>query len=210
MSSTVLGLIENGILDYNVIVVHMLVAMAAGQMFMSMVWYNVGYSEKLHMNSKLDVVYTTKETNLALLGSIVMQMIIPLLQVLAPYNYTFKSVFLAVSPLIFAGLSVVSTLCIQSMPLDDAYGDDAERKRQKASKASRHAGDTMDATEINGGKLYSSLLLLLYGAVITLILLSDHISTFRAYMDTMPENSIQFDTINPTRKFLMGQGLTPM
>lgn len=179
-------------------------------MFMSMVWYNVGYSEKIRMNSRLYIVYTTKEANIALLGSILMQFFIPLHLLLAPYNFTFKSVFLALAPLIFAVMSVVCTTYIQSMPLGDSYGEDAERKRNRATAANLHKGDVMDATEINGAKLFCSLLLLFYGAVITLIYLSDHITTYRAYLDAMPESSIQYDTATPTRMFLMGQGLTPM
>lgn len=212
MSTVVLALVENGILDYHLIVVHMLLAMAAAQIFMSMVWYFVGLSEKLRLSGRsfdLYKVYVTKETQIALLGSILLQVVLPLHQALAPYNYTSKSVFLALAPFIFSVLSVISIIYIQSMPLDDAYGEDEDRKRRGEWKA--HKGDAVgSSTEINGAKIYSSLLLLLYGAIITLIYLSEHVQTFRAYLDAMPEESIQFSSNNPARQFLMGRGLTLM
>lgn len=213
MSTTVLSLVENGILDYNLIVIHLLISMAVGQMFMSMVWYFVGLSEKLRLSGRyfdLYKVYVTKETQIALLGSILLVVVMPLHQIMAPYNFTAKSMFLALAPLVFAVLSVISIIYIQSMPLDDAYGEDEDRKRRGEWKA--HKGDAImgSSTEINGAKIYSSLLLLLYGAVITMIYLSEHVQTFRAYLDAMPEDSIQYDTINPSRSFLMGRGLTLM
>ena len=208
MSCTVLALIENGVLDYNIIVISMLMSMCAGQAFMSMAWYFVGISEKMRLKGPEYLtyeVYLTKETQLALLGSILLQLIIPLHQTIAPYNFTFKSVFLWLSPLIFAVLSVLSITVIQGMPLDDCYGkDELKHRRRKDPNADE---SFVDPTSITAAKLYSSLLLLLFGTVITMIFLSGHIMTFRAYLDTMPETSIQYDVSSFGRKFLMGQGL---
>lgn len=208
MSCTVLALIENGVREYNVIVIHMLMSMCAGQAFMSMAWYFVGLSEKLRIKGSASVlyqVYLTKETQLALLGSILVQLLIPLHQTVAPYSYTYNSTFLLLSPLIFAALSVLSITVIQGMPLDDCYGKDELRKQRANPRANEEPFS--DPTAITAAKLYSSLLLLLFGTVITMIFLSEHIATFRAYLDTMPETSIQYDITGFGRKFLMGQGL---
>lgn len=208
MSTTVLALVENGILDYNLIVIHMLLSMAGSQMFMSMAWYFVGFSEKLRLTDQsmreLCQVYLTKETQLALLGSIVMQVVIPLHQVLAPYNYTYNSVLLAISPILFSILALLSTIIIQSLHLDDEYGQDMILKEDQKGWNPGYPF----ATVITGGKLYASLLLLLFGAVISMIFMVEHIQTYRAFLDTMPENSIQFDDISSSRKYLMGQGLS--
>ena len=206
MSSAVLALVENGILDYNLIVVHTLMSMAACQMFMSMTWYFVGISEKMRLTDpsmlSLHQVYLTKETQLALLGSILLQIIIPLQQVMAPYDYTYKSLFLAMSPVIFAVLSVLSVVAMYDMSLDDEYGTDRDLKGER--KGWEH--NQQFATTITGTKLYTSMLLLLYGTVFTMILVWDHIQTYRAYLGAMPEDSIQFD-LRDSRKYLIGQGL---
>lgn len=199
-STCVLALIENGILDYSVIVVHLLTAMAASQMYMAMAWFFVGASEKhrLQMPKKLMyMAYQTKETQLALYGSIVLLVLMPLHQVLAPYNFTFNSMFLAISPMVFATLGVLSILVIQNLTLDDDTLDQHPAKL------------TPPPTAITGGKIYTSLLLLLYGLAISMVFLSEHLSTFRAYLDVMPDISVQYD-LNPSRKFLIGQGLTPI
>lgn len=205
MSTCVLGLVENGILNYNVIVIHMLTSMCASQMFMSMVWWYVGYAEKLNLkgkNFKLFMVYTTKETQLALFGSIVMQIAIPLHQVLAPYNFTYSSMFLSIAPILFTALGVFSVCIIQGMHLDDAY----ENVAVLATKGATKTNPLPDPTAINGSKLYTSMLLLVYGAIITSIFMWDHIETYRAYIDVVPTRSIQFDP-TMSRKFIMGQGL---
>ena len=202
MSTCVLALVSNGILDYKVIVVHMLASMCAAQMFMSMAWWYVGYSEKMNLKGKyrlLYKVYITKETQLALLGSILVQGAIPLYQVLAPYNFTYISMSLSLAPIIFSFLSVASICIFQGMHLDDAYGEGVKQPEQRGYKLP-------DATAITGSKLYTSMLLLIYGAFMAMLFLWEHIETFRAYIDTMPEESIQYDP-TMTRKYLMGQGL---
>jgi hypothetical protein len=200
MSTSVLALIENGILDYNIVVVHLLTAMCVSQLYMAMVWHYVGASEKMRLPEPmrmLFIAYQTKETAYALLGCIVLTQLIPLHQVLSPYNFTYNSVFLAIAPIVFATLGALSILVIQNMPLDEDTLDHHAAKLKP------------DATAITGGKIYTSILLLLYGLVMGMIFLSDHLATFRAFLDKMPADSIQYD-LSLTRRFLLGQGLTPM
>jgi len=209
MSVTALALVENGILEYNIFVVHMLLAAAGSQLFMSNAWYYTGFHEKrrLYTNNvelcqHLMPVYETKETSIGLVTALVLLLLLPLHLALSPYNFTYKSLFLALSPLIFAGLSLFSILVVENLKLDDEYGKDYLAKAAEMGWNQYFPF----ATVITGGKLYSSLMLLAFGAAITLIWLSEHIMTARAFMDTMPEASIQLDTAL-TRRFLIGQGL---
>jgi hypothetical protein len=211
MSSCVLGLVENGILDYHVFTSQLIIAMCVSQLYMAVAWFYVGQEEKLrgiHRKeawAQLYQVYITKETQLALYGSVALILLIPLLQVLAPYNYTLKSLTLAASPALFSALSMFTILWVQNMHLDDEYGED---KKNKAERKGWHML-TPHATYITGAKLYSSMGLLAYGTLITLLMLWDHFQTYRAYLDVMPENSIQYDP-SISRRYLIGQGMNTL
>ena len=199
--TTLLALVENGILDYNVIVIHLLFSMCAAQMFMSSVWFFVGLRGKENLTGAqriLHVVYQGKEVQLALLGSFLLQLWIPLHQGLSPYNYTYNSLFLLFAPSIFAVLALLSTVFVQDMTLDDNY--DQTPAKDKA----------VDPTAITAGKMFVSLLLLVYGTVILLVYFTEHMATYRAYLDTMPEASIQYDPLTASRKFLIGPGLSAL
>lgn len=198
MSTCVLALVDNGILDYNIIVVHLLTSMCVSQLYMAMAWYFVGASEKLRLPDpmrQLYMAYQTKETQFALLGCVVLCVLIPMHQVLSPYNFTYNSVFLAISPIVFAVLGILSIMVVQNMTLDeDTLGHHSTKLRP-------------DATSITGGKIYTSLLLLLYGLAIAVVFFTEHVRTYRAFLDNSVENSILYD-LSPGRSFLMGQGLT--
>lgn len=197
-----LGLIENGVLDYSVIVIQMLFAMCASQAFMAIAWFYVGIKEKTRLTGAkryLYLVYQTKEVSFGLLGAILLQLWIPLQQILGPYDYTVNSWFLLLSPLLFATGALVITLQVQEMHLSEEGQEDSEKRRYRV------VNGVADPTAITGGKLYASLLLLLFGAIMAMIQLQGHVATFRAYEHSMPPPG----TLAPieSRKFLLGSGL---
>jgi hypothetical protein len=197
-----LALIENGVLDYNVIVIQMLFAMCVSQAFMAIAWFYVGMLEKTRLTGAkrfLYLVYQTKEVNFGLLGAVLLQFWIPLQQILGPYDYTVNSWFLLLSPLLFAVGALVITLNVQEMHLSEEGQEDSEKRRYRV------VNGVADPTAITGGKLYASLLLLLFGAIMGMIQLQGHVATFRAYEHSMPPPG----TLAPieSRKFLLGSGL---
>jgi hypothetical protein len=207
MSLVTLGLVENGVLDYNIFLVHLLVGAAASQLFMSNAWFHAGITEKMRLANNprgrgLAYVYITKETQFGLFMGMLLQLALPLYLVMAPYAFTYKSLFLALSPAIFSVLALFSLNFVEELKLDDEYGL-AMRAKEKEMGWTQ---DTPFATVITGGKVYASMLLLLFGAIITLAYMSEHMATARAFMDEVPEASIQLDSAL-NRRFLIGQGL---
>jgi len=207
MSLVALGLVQNNILDYNLFVVHMLVATAASQLFMSNAWFRMGISEKMRLQDnpsgrELAQVYVTKETQFGLFMGMLLQLVLPLYLVMAPYQFSYDSLFLALSPAIFSVLALFSLTTVEGMHLDDEYGK-AMREKEKEMGWLPHMPF---ATAITGAKLYASILLLFFGTVVTMVYMVEHISTARAFTDNFPENSIQLDTAL-NRRFLIGQGL---
>lgn len=193
---SILALTQNGVLEFSTNFVEVLVAAATAQISMGIVWYQIGSLEKLHSQDErvrhLHSMYETKEIQYTLYMSIVLLVGMPLAMFLAPYAYTNTSSFLLISPTAFAILSVIGTLVIQEMALDDVYGD------IKASKDRKHP------TKITAGKLYVSFLVLLFGLAITVFFLTEHMATFRASIDTVQDRSIQSDV---GRAYLFGQGV---
>lgn len=207
MSLCALALVQNSVLEHNLFVVHLLTAAAASQIFMSNAWFNAGAKEKMRLintgtNPNLIDVYTTKETQFGLLVGTVLQLILPLYLIMAPYNSTCQSTFHALAPLLFSVLALFSLNLVESTNLDDEYGE-AMRAKEKAMG---WLPFRPFATVITGAKIYASTLLLLFGATVTLVYMGEHIATARAYMDEMPEDSIQYDT-SLGKRFLIGQGL---
>lgn len=204
-ASSVLALTENGVLDYNVVVVQLLFAVCASQLFMAIVWYWVGHKEKLRLSGTKHIlhrVYLTKEVQQALLGTLVVFLWIPLQHTLAPYDYTLNSLLLLSSPLIFVTLAVFSTLFVEEMHLGDEHGEDSERRRYRVSK-----DGLPDPNAITGGKLAASALLLLYGTFMLLLYFGEHLSTFRAYQREMPPPEAV--AVDSSRQFLFfGPGLS--
>ena len=197
-----LALVENGVLDYHIVVVHMLFSMCAAQLFMSTVFYYIGHKEKQRLPEKtpgraLEVVYEGKEVQWGLAGGLLLQLWIPLQQTISPYDLTFNSVFLLLAPFLFAVLALLCTFFIQDMTLEDEYNETAAQKRHQHHAAA-----------ITGGKMLVSLLLLVFGTATLIVQFGEHIETYRAYLDVMPESSIQYDPVTESRKFLIGPGLS--
>lgn len=209
MSLASLALVENGVLDYTVYVASLLASAAASQLYMSNAWYYVGYHEKLRITNKrlgydLLQVYETKETQFGLFMGVILQVALPVYIFMTPStDQSTKSIFLATSPFLFSIISLFSLLIVENMRLDDEYGQEMEAK---AEKMGWHM--VSFSTVITGGKLFASMLLLAFGLTVILVWLDDHISTARAFMDHMPENSILRDTSTElSRRYLIGQGL---
>ena len=189
-------------LDYNVIVVQMLFAMCTSQAFMAIAWFFVGFKEKLRLTGAkqyLYLVYQTKEVSFGLLGAILVQAGAPLQLILGPYDFTINSWFIFLSPLLFTAGTVIVTLIVQDMHLSDEEHEDSEKRRYRVTNG------LPDPNAITGGKLYASLMLLLFGAIIALIQLQEHVATFRMYLHTMPAPGT-FAPATPN-KFLLGSGL---
>uniref|UniRef100_A0A7S0MKH2 Uncharacterized protein n=1 Tax=Cryptomonas curvata TaxID=233186 RepID=A0A7S0MKH2_9CRYP len=193
--TTLLALTQNGVLDFSTNFVELLIAAATSQVSMGIVWYQIGSLEKLNSENdkikELHSMYETKEIQYALYMAIVLIVGIPLATFLAPYSYTNNSSFLLISPVVFAVVSVLSTLVIQEMALDDMYGEVANKEAKTP-------------TTITAGKLYVSFLLLLFGLAMTVFFLTEHMATFRTAIDTFPDKSIQSDV---GRSYLFGQGV---
>lgn len=209
MALTALALVENGILEYNVFVIHMLLAAAGSQLYMSHAWFFTGFHEKRRLLIRnpslaqhLDEAYTTKETNTGLWAALILLLLLPLHLVLSPYNFTFRAVFMVASPTIFVVISLFSINVIENLSLDDEYGEDMRAKEKEMGWIAY----APFATVITGAKLYASTTLLAFGTIVTLVWLNEHIATARGYMDYMPEASIQLDT-SMSRRYLIGQGL---
>lgn len=193
--TSLLALTQNGVLEFSTNLAEVLIAAATAQISMGIVWYQIGSLEKLHSPDekvrKLHSMYETKEIQYALYMAIVLILSMPLAMFLAPYAYTNASYFLLASPIIFAVLSVIGTLLIQEMALDDVYGEFAGSEKKTP-------------TTITAGKLYVSFLVLLFGLAITVVFLTEHMATFRASIDSVQDRSIQSDV---GRSYLFGQGV---
>jgi hypothetical protein len=162
----------------------------------------VGHKEKQRLPEKstgrlLEVVYEGKEVQWGLAAGLLLQLWIPLQQALSPYDLTLNSLFLLTAPFTFSVLSLFCTLYVQDMTLDEDYSDTPAKQRHTAGGAA-----------ITGGKQLVSLLLLVFGTAVLLVQFSEHVATYRAYLDVMPEASILYDPVTESRKFLIGPGLS--
>lgn len=196
-SLTVLALVENDVLNYAVIIVELLKAQAASQLFMSVTWYWVGLHEKLRAKNVMAKMYRTKEVQWALYTSLIVVFIFSGSLYFAPYDFSNHYQFIGASPIIFVFISLASTLYLQDLRLDDQYDD----------KTVSADADLIPASHITSSKLYVSMLLLLFGSLVVLNLLGEHWRTYRAFMDSVPDKAMQYDLSIP---YLMGQGLTAL
>lgn len=196
-SLSVLSLVENDVLNYSIIIVELLKAQAASQLYMSVTWYWVGLHEKIRLGSVLEKMYRTKEVQWALYMSIVVVLIFPGILLFAPYDFSDKFRYIAMSPVIFAGLSLASTLYLQDLRLDDEYDD--------ASVSAK--AEPIPAAQITSSKLYVSMIVLGFTVIVIFNLMGEHWRTYRAYIDTIPDKALQYDLSVP---YLMGQGLTAL
>jgi hypothetical protein len=211
---SLLALTENDVLNGTVVVIELLKCQAASQLYMEVVWYWTGYMEKKRMHSELTEVYKTKQIQFALFMGLVLVALFPFLQYVAPYDYTDADVFLRLAPLIFTAISVVGTIFLQGLIIDDEYGLDAKEAWNENSVGPLRRGENRRtkpmrdqiyrATKITGGKLGVSALVLIFVTLVQFEFVAEYFRTLRAYQDTMPEKSIQYDL---SRTFLWGTGL---
>lgn len=212
---SLLALTENDVLNMQIITIELLKAHAAAQLYMEVVWYWTGYMEKKRMKSDLTEIYKTKQIQYALFMGIVLVAFFPYLQFLAPYDYTDNESFLKSAPLLFTGISVIGTIFLQSLIVDDYYGTDAKMTEYgKYRQGPLMPGEERDfmsdtkekATRITGGKLAVSALVLIFVALVEFQFVAEYFRTLRAYYDTMPERTFLYDPLN-TKSFLTGAGL---
>ena len=213
--TTVLSLSENDVLSASVITVEILKAQAVSQLYMQVVWYFTGLSEKKRLKSHLTEVYKTQQVQYALFMAIVLVAVLPFIQYIAPYDYNNSEMFLRLAPMIFTIIAVGGTIFLQSLILDEAYGIDADTIGVIRREGPLRPGETLmmhedkiyAATRITGGKLGVSLLVLIFVTFVEFEFVAEYFRTLRAYIDTMPEKSIQYDV---SKNFLWGAGiLTP-
>lgn len=207
-----LSLTENSVLNAQTVTLAILQAHSVSLLYMQVVWYWAGYTEKkTHDPSKTHVgghaaeLYLTKEMQYALFLAIVLLAVLPVLQALAPYDYDLADVTLRLAPALFLALSVWGTLYLQSMNLDDEYGRDKLAAEPEPSEGPRQAL-VWRATRITGGKLAVSLLLIIFGVLYEFNILGLYFRTLRAYNDKLPERAWQLDTAS---RFTIGAGFLP-
>lgn len=219
---SLLALTENNVLNLAVITIELLKAHAAAQLYMEVVWYWTGYMEKkragghtFSASAHLTEVYKTKQIQYALFMGIVLVALFPFLQFIAPYDYSDNENFLKIAPLLFTGISVVGTIFLQSLIVDDNYGTEAKVVEHKQYKEGpMMPGEEREymsemkekSTRITGGKLGVSALVLIFVALIEFQFVAEYFRTLRAYYDTMPERAFLYDPLN-TKSFLTGAGL---
>lgn len=196
-SLSLLSLVENDVLSYSILIVEILKAQAASQLYMSVVWYWVGLQEKLRAERKLAKMYRTKEVQWGLYMTLIVVALLAITSQFAPYDYSYKMLFIANSPCMFVFLSLVCTLFLQDLRLDDKYDD--------ASASTTEPG--APPTHITSSKLYVATLILGFITLVVFNLLGEHWRTYRATLDTVPDRAMQYDLSVP---YLMGQGLTAL
>jgi hypothetical protein len=192
---SLLALVENDVLNYSIVIVELLKAQAASQLYMSVTWYWVGLHEKMRLGSVMEKMYRTKEVQWALYMSLVVVTLFPGTLYYAPYNFSNEFQFMAASPVLFTFLSLASTLYLQDLRLDDQYDDKSP------------SAEPVSASHITSSKLYVSMLVLGFGTLVVFNLMGEHWRTYRAYLDAVPDKAMQYDLSVP---YLMGQGLTAL
>ena len=200
----VLALTENGVTNYAIIVTELMKAQAVNMLFMSVAWFhmsdkkkdlkgpNGNDTERKHIWDDNESLLRSKEIQYAILVSVLLIPLMGMLLFVAPYAYSNYSMFFLCAPALFSIISLVSSLWIQEMHLNDDYGVDAKKIVDR------------DFFEFTGGRLYASLLVLVFGLCTTMYLMHEHILTCRSFYDFWPSNSIQYDT---SFSFLISNGL---
>jgi hypothetical protein len=184
--------------------------LGADRIFLQVIWYWVGYKEKKHKGIRPEAthaakLYTTKEMQYALYMAIGTLVVIPIFQILGPFDYNTGDVTLRIAPMVFLVLSVFGTLCLQGLKLDDEYGIDAVEPPASVASDEKELL-VWHATRITGGKLGVSLLLLLFGFAYELNIVGDYFRDLRAYSDKIPDRAWQYDTAS---KYTIGTGFMP-
>jgi len=202
----ILSLTENGVTNYAIIITELMKAQAVNMLYMSVAWYYTSNLVKGELGPNGDdkdrgktwgnseAVLLCKEIQYAMLVSILLIPFMGWLLIVAPYSYSSynNSMFFLCAPMLFSLIALVSSLWIQGLKLNDEYGVDAKKIADR------------EFFEINGGMLYASLLVLMFGVFTTMYLMHEHIITCRSFYDLWPSNSIQYDTSFP---YLISNGL---
>lgn len=212
--TSLLALTQNNVLNASVIVVELLKAQAASQLYMEVVWYWTGYMEKKRLKSELLEVYKTQQVQYALFMGIVVVGLLPFLQYIAPYDYSNTDMFFRIAPMVFVVIAVVGTIFLQGLILDEEYGIDRDlvgevhrsgpMRDNESREHQMHKDQIYRATKITGGKLGVSMLVLIFVAFVEFEFVAEYFRTLRAYLDVMPEKSIQYDL---SKTYLWGAGL---
>lgn len=209
-SLSILALTENGVLNSTIVTITVGMAQAVSFLYMQIVWYWAGYTEKkTHKPSAFMEgthaadLYLTKEMQYALFLGIITIAIVPLLQTVAPFDYDCSDLLIRGAPLAFLAISVWGTLYVQEMRLGDHYGKDIEKSPPGLSDKELLI---FRATRITGGKLAVSLLLLAFAGLYEFNIVGQYFRWVRAYSDKLPERAWQFDLQN---KYTIGTGFLP-
>jgi hypothetical protein len=204
------------VLNAQIISLSIVQAQAVSLIYMQIVWYWVGYREKLRINQEGERIghpsthaaniYQTKEVQFALFAALVAIAVIPISQATGPFDYN-STDFLVLqgAPLLFIVIAVIGTIYLQSLNLDDDYGID---KIQPPSDLTNDKERLIwGATRITGGKLGVSLLLLVFVALYEFNIVGEYFRGLRAYQDKLPDRAWQFDVAS---KYTIGTGFLPV
>jgi hypothetical protein len=182
---SLLSLIENGVLNYQNIIVEFLKAQATSYLYLATVWIYSYNQECTVSSSEGDVtkeLLLTRPVNEAHLMTVLLAAFIHINSQFAPYSTNGFSLFLWVSPCLFVLLAFGSLTWISSLKLSSYYGKSDGNDKTKPQ----------DVTE--NDEAISFLLIVLVAAV-ALMFLSEHASVYRAFFDKLPEsNSLSFDS----------------
>lgn len=111
-SVTLLALLDCGVQNYRFIMIELLKAAGVGQLFMGLLWYFMGYWEKLDKDKALVSMYRTKGAHLSVVLTASVLAFTPLLAWMAPYDLSFDLPFLSLSPLLFVSLTAAGIFCM--------------------------------------------------------------------------------------------------
>jgi hypothetical protein len=174
---SLLSLIENGVLNYQNIIVEFLKAQATSYLYLATVWI-YAYNQDCRV-SQIDTDATkqlllTRPVNEAHLLTVLLAAAVHLNSQFAPYSTNGFSLFLWCAPSVFVLLAFGSLTWIASLRLNSSNNEHSQ-----------------DVTE--NDEAISFLLILLVSAV-ALMFLAEHASVYRAFFDKIPEyGSINFD-----------------
>jgi hypothetical protein len=226
-SATLLALVENGVLNQRLIIVELLKAVGAAQLYMGVAWYYIGRSEKerdaaegyspdmLNPDHRpgADTVrrgftakprlqtYETQEAGYAVVMSKLVIVLVPIFALLAPYDYQLNSSLLFFTPLFLALLTVSSVIDIQSLFLDDIEGLD------KPMWDTYHTAFAHKAWKaLSGTTLAFSALTLFFAAAVLMQMYWTFLYVFQALTGGWTLPSLQYD---PAQSTLFGIGLPP-
>jgi hypothetical protein len=194
-SAPTLALVENGVTSYRVIVTEALKAHLVNFLYMGIVWFFFslervdGPDYQITSRTAGDAVTLSPAGYFHALLSIFIAVTSVVLTFSAPYAYSYWSPLLLSGPAIFLTIALGSTLWIMmSFMARDVGG-------KKAGVSAYF--------DLTPQKLTSSVFLLGFGAVYTLLMFFEHITTYRASLDIWPTTSINYD---PSLAWVVGTG----